>query len=196
MENLSADDLKKLTYIEDCMNRILRRNAARETVFYKFAGDSTDKDPAIKEIDDKLKSISKRREDLIMVDEHMRKRGYVRKNGSLDYPRFQKDSYIDQSVWSRYETGEQDRSSHKTLLKIILALRLNESEAEQFLAYAGSGFAITDKVDLIILSYIKSDYLGDEKIDDIVEHVEFILNYYSEQEVKKGRKPLKMLYDI
>ena len=199
MEKLPVTDrekLKHITYIEDRMNRIMRMYAASEAISYKYMENASDISSTISAVNDKLKRISKSRKDLAMVEEHMRLRGYVREDGSLDYPRFQLDGDIGQSVWSRYETGSQNRSSHDTLLKIILALKLNESEARTFLTYAGSGFAITDKVDLIVLSYIMTDYLGDDKAEDIVATVSFLLNFYSEQEVKAGRSPLRTLYKM
>lgn len=110
---------------------------------------------------------------------------------------FQNEADITQSVWSRYQTSVQNRTDHDTLLKIILGLRLSEKDARHYLSIAGSGFAVaTDMVDRIVLSYIMLDYLGDTNTVDIVNTVMFLLDYYSEQEEKSGRKPLRRLYKL
>lgn len=195
------DDIVK---IEQCVNILMRKERERtDTTSYKVAAACTRE--KLQQVDiAQVKELMRgmcRREDLAFLDTHLRKRGYVRdkgKNaGEIHYARFRDEADITQSVWSRYETGTQTRTDHDTLLKIILALRLNAAEAQHYLSLAGSGFAVaTDMVDRIILSYIMCDYLGDTDTIAIVGRVKFILDFYSDQEVSAGKKALRSLYRL
>lgn len=193
---------ERIILIEKSINSLLLKEKSRQKpVMYKIS-DVLISDVAndIDKLTDTMRTM-RVREDLAFLDTHLRMRGYVRdkgKNiGEINYALFRDEADITQSVWSRYESGSQTRTDHDTLLKIILGLRLNEADACHYLSLAGSGFAVaTDIVDRIVLSYIKVDYLGDIRTVDIVNTVMFLLDYYSEQEEKAGRKPLRRLYKL
>lgn len=200
-EQVAFDNIIK---IEKCMNSLMLKEKYRQgSVAYKFS-DSLISDESNNDDINKLKDMMRTmrmRKDLDFLDTHLRMRGYVRdkgKNiGEINYALFRDEADITQSVWSRYATGTQTRTDHDTLLKIILGLRLNEADAHYFLSLTGSGFAVaTDMIDRIVLSYIMSDYLGDISTVDIVNTVMFLLDFYSEQEEKAGRKPLRRLYKL
>lgn len=138
----------------------------------------------------------KSRPDINFVEKRMIALGYVKKGVNPDYARFQEDAMLSQSVWSRYYTGSDVRTSHDTFLKIVIGLKLNLELEEQYLSLAGDGLRITDKIDQIILAIIVLDYLGETEIEEIIALVQDILDFYSEEEVKKGRKPFRKLYNI
>lgn len=197
MNEKTAND--KIIKIEECINILMsREKSGLESVNYKIL-DDIETNVSVEELD-KIKTIMRNmcyREDLDFVNTRLLERGYVRKNGTVNYTLFQNEADITQSVWSRYQTSVQNRTDHDTLLKIILGLRLNEKDARYYLSLTGSGFAVaTDMVDRIVLSYIMLNYLEDENTVDIVNTVMFLLDYYSKQEVKAGRKPLRLLYKL
>ena len=206
MKAVTAQQMKRIIAIEDTMNRLSREQDPHQQtssgagVLVGLGGAAlsslgmacinTDL------IDHFMDEFPDERKDLAFVDRHLRQRGYVRENGSINYTRFQDDAVITQSVWSRYASGKQPRTDHDTLLKIVLGLRLTRAEADDYMAMTGSGFTMTDMVDKVILCYIMADYLGDEDTVDIVGSVSFLLDFYSEQEVKAKRKPLRVLYKL
>lgn len=196
---MTANDKDKIIKIEKYINILMSKEKADyESVTYKIL-DDIENNVSDEDLD-KIKMIMRNmcyREDLDFVNMRLQERGYVRKNGTINYTLFQNEADITQSVWSRYQTSVQNRTDHDTLLKIILGLRLSEKDARHYLSIAGSGFAVaTDMVDRIVLSYIMLDYLGDTNTVDIVNTVMFLLDYYSEQEEKSGRKPLRRLYKL
>ena len=197
------ENSEKISRIEDVLNRLGKKRSSPITakiIFddYDRNSDGSDitKDEAISKIDRVLKTLSNGGEDMKMIEDYMRKLGspYMRKDGSLDFPKFQTDACIGQSVWSRFERSDQKRSSQETILKIIIALKMPIKDAEKFMNLRGTAFSENDMVDQLIKSYILNDYLGDDDIDSRIRSVSFIIEYYSEQEVKKGKKPLKNLY--
>ena len=208
---MNAREIKLIIKIEEVMNKLIRIDTASlskqtDSVFGKVVGSflSGSVLPAampyplfeMEKMKEMMNQMRSERKDIDFVNDHLRKRKYVRDDGSIHYSRFQNEAMITQSVWSRYETGAQARADHDTLLKIVLGLRLTQDEAYEYLAMAGSGFAMTDMVDRIVLSYIMLDYEGDVDTIDIVNTVCMLLDFYSEQEVKAGRKSLRKLYKL
>lgn len=143
-----------------------------------------------------------RRADVDFVLAYLVKRGYIlpkKSEDDDDVPdtvRFYEDANIVQSVWSRYMNGETRRLNHDTFLKIIIALRMPMCDVYDYMRMTANNFNSLDKRDMYILSIIANDYFGAEDAYQSIEDVSDILQYYSEQEVKSGRMPLKQLYDL
>jgi len=95
-------------------------------------------------------------------------RGFRLKNGEADWVRFYKHARIEPDVWSTFCSGTH-APSKETLLKIIIGLRLNETEAREFLALAGSGFRSDDRRDRVILACMDCGYYDAEDVYMILE---------------------------
>lgn len=143
-----------------------------------------------------------KRTDVEYVLAYLVKRGYILPKkaaddeDSPDTVRFYEDANIVQSVWSRYMNGETRRLNHDTFLKIIIALRMPMCDVHEYMRMTANNFNSLDKRDMYILSIVANDYFGAEDAYQSIEDVSEILDYYSEQEVKSGRSPLKPLYDL
>ena len=135
-----------------------------------------------KEIIKKGKEMSEARKDRIMLDEYLIAKGFVKKSGKIDYARFYNLADIRQPTWARYFNKENDNAPIDTLLKIILALRMPTEDAITFMTYAGGGFYNGNERDMIILSFIESDYLGLTDVVDIQNKVFDLLEYYFQGE--------------
>ena len=108
------------------------------------------------------------------------------KNGNLNETAFCKYARIDKSTWSdlRYN---QIVPSKETLLKLVIALRLNEQEAEDLLHRGSNSFDMTELRDQIILALID---IRCYNIEDVYE----VLEEYRKQEIEKNKKPFKNIY--
>ena len=121
------------------------------------------------------------------------KKGYVRKNGAIDYPRFYNLAQIPQPTWSRYFNATNKDAPVDAILKIVLALRLPTQEAMDFMTSAGAGFYSGNERDTLILAFIDSDYLGLTDIEEIQNKVFDILECFL-RETKAGS--FENLYDF
>ena len=111
------------------------------------------------------------------VQQRLRQMGYI-KGKRTDYPSFYREARINADVWSNFRSGTV-ASSKPTLLKIVIALRLNEDEARHFLSLAGKAYNAMEMTDRIIFACID---LGIYDPDTICE----ILVYYKRVYAKKG----------
>lgn len=126
-------------------------------------------------------------QDAINYIKRMKDPRFLRKNGEVKEATFYHYAYIDKSTWSDMK-WEKIIPSKKTLLKLILALRLGEDEAVALLAKGKSGFDSNDMQDQVILALIEMQSGGYKlKVDDIVE----ILDYYR----VNGPQPYDSIYD-
>lgn len=126
-------------------------------------------------------------EDAIRYVKRLNDPRFLRKNGDVKEATFYQYAYIDKSTWSDMKWGNITPSK-KTLLKLILALRLSEEEAVELLAKGKSGFESEDMQDQVILALVEIQSAKyDLKVDDMVE----ILDYYR----INGPKPYDSIYD-
>ena len=113
---------------------------------------------------------------------------FLRKNGTIREARFYSYAYIDKSTWSEMKWGLV-ATSKKTILKLIIALKLDEDEAVRLLRKGRSGFDQSDPQDQVVLAMIDVRKAGfDITVDDAVE----ILDYYS----LNGKRSFVSIYEI
>lgn len=141
-------------------------------------------------------SLTKNRKDVMIVEEYLTFRGFVRKDGSKDYVRFYNSAYISEGAWSKFYSGtkHQKSTSKDTLFKIIIALRMSLDDAMLFMQYAGSGFFSGSKRDMVIYAFIKNNYLDRDNTFDAVYTIYELIEYYSNKEISRQKEPLKQLY--
>lgn len=113
---------------------------------------------------------------------------FLKKNGNVSEARFYTYAYIDKSTWSEMKWGLVE-TSKKTLLKLVIALELNEEEAVAFLQSGRSGFDLDDPQDQVVLAIIDVRKAGfSVTVDDAVE----ILDFYS----RNGKASFVSIYEI
>lgn len=95
-------------------------------------------------------------------------RSFQRKNGDINEASFYKYARIEKSSWSRIRLGEV-LPQKETMLKLVIALRLNEEEAEGLLAKASLSFNDTDLRDMVILSCLDVGCYDIETVYEILE---------------------------
>lgn len=141
-------------------------------------------------------NLTKNRKDIMIVEEYLSLRGFIRKDGSKDYVRFYNSAYISEAAWSKFYSGtkHQKSTSKDTLFKIIIALRMSLDDAMLFMQYAGSGFFSGSKRDMVIYAFIKNNYLNRNDTFDTVYTIYELIEYYSKKEISKQKEPLKQLY--
>ena len=147
----------------------------------------------VKSLMQKSRQMTSARRDRALLDEHLVAKGYVRKNGAIDYPRFYNLAQIPQPTWSRYFNATNKDAPVDAILKIVLALRLPTQEAMDFMSSAGAGFYSGNERDSLILAFIDSDYLGLTDIEEIQNKVFDILECFL-RETKAGN--IENLYDF
>ena len=98
----------------------------------------------------------------------LEKRHWVKKSGKLDEGGFYKYAMIDKNTWSniRWSIGFP---SKETLLKLIIALRLNEQEAQVLMRKGSGALNPLDPRDRVILALIDIKCYD---IDDVYEVLE------------------------
>lgn len=94
---------------------------------------------------------------------------FVRKNGAINESRFYDYAYIDKSTWSSMKNN-QIVPSKKTILKLAIALRLNEDETIALLQKAKEKFDYNDTQELVILALINMKVYD---IPTVIETLEF-----------------------
>lgn len=112
----------------------------------------------------------------------MRSPYFVKKNGKLDEAGFYTYACIDKNTWSNIRWNKTVPQK-ETLLKLIIALKLNMEEAEAFMNKGSNSLTDTDPRDRIIMALI------DIRCYDIGE-VYHILKEYGEN----GPQPFKNIY--
>ena len=175
-------------------------NASAASIF-GYVGEEDASSPMVtifNELRRKGRKMAGRRDDRALLDEYLVANGYVRKNGSIDYPRFYKIAEIPQPSWNRYFNGTNGNAPIETLLKIVLALRMPTQDAIKFMSSAGSGFYTGNEQDMLILAFIDSDYLGLTEVVDIQNMVFDLLEILREQRSPNDTKNKKNsnIYDF
>lgn len=112
-------------------------------------------DPAVvSSINRRMKQESDTLYDFII--EHIKKLNktkYIRKNGNINEPAFYNEAFIDKSTWSNIRLNKTIPSK-ETLLKLIIALRLNEAESNELMAKGHNSLDPNDPRDLVMLALI------------------------------------------
>ena len=208
-QDLTPDDIKK---IEEVLSSCLETSDSEEkSITHIFSGISligfglvgaiVSSNPLFDRFENLIsesENLTKNRKDIMIVEEYLSLRGFVRKDGSLDYVRFYNSAYISEGAWSKFYSGtkHQKSTSKDTLFKIIIALRMSLDDAMLFMQYAGSGFFTGSKRDMVIYAFIKNNYLDRDNTFDAVYAIYELIEYYSKKEVSKPKPqpPLKQLY--
>jgi hypothetical protein len=125
--------------------------------------------------------------------ERMKEQGYLdsnyfHKNGELKEATFYNMAQIDKSTWNGIRWGTL-KPSKKTLLKLVLALRLDQNEAEQLLRLEREEFDKEDIQDWIIEGIIALREKFEISMDDAV----FIL--YEYQQMYKDSHPFDCIFE-
>ena len=205
----TPDDIKK---IEEVLSSCLESpDSEEESITHIFSGISligfglvgaiVSSDPLFDRFENLIsegENLTKNRKDIMIVEEYLSLRGFVRKDGSKDYVRFYNSAYISEGAWSKFYSGakHQKSTSKDTLFKIIIALRMSLDDAMLFMQYAGSGFFAGSKRDMVIYAFIKNNYLDRDNTFDAVYAIYELIEYYSKKEISKPKPqpPLKQLY--
>ena len=108
------------------------------------------------------------------INRLLREKGYVFDDGQLDCVRFYKHARISPDVWSTFSSGKH-APSKDTMMKIILALHLDENSAIEALMMAGFCFSQSDPTDKYIQACIDCGFYDPETVYEILE-------FYAEQE--------------
>lgn len=122
-----------------------------------------------------------------VIIRHIRRlnnRNFYRKNGELKESAFYKYAYIDKSTWSELRR-KKIVPKKKTLLKLVIALRLNEEDAIDLLRRGSSSFDPRDMRDQIILALIELKCYNPDDVYEVLE--EYRLH---------GPQPFENIYDI
>jgi len=117
-----------------------------------------------------------------VIVEHINKlnnRDFYRKNGELNEAAFYKYAFIDKSTWSSLRWG-LIKLKKKTLLKLVIALKLNEDDAVDLMHRGSNSFDPKDKRDQIILALINLRVYDPVDVYEVLE--EYRLNGYPEIE--------------
>ena len=93
---------------------------------------------------------------------------FRRKNCSVNEASFYKYARIEKSTWSHIRLGET-LPQKETMLKLVIALRLNEADATKLLSKASCSFNDTDLRDMVILACIDVCCYDIETVYDILE---------------------------
>jgi len=148
----------------------------------------------VQKIDPKVKEMVQRRIDqgkkeatlFDLIETYLRRldnKNFYKKNGELNEAAFCRYAMIDKSTWSslRYNLIVPKK---KTLLKLVIALKLNEDEAADLMHKGRNSFDLKDLRDQIILALI------DIRCYDIEEVYEVLEEYRSH-----GAQPFENIYD-
>jgi hypothetical protein len=164
---------KLLLRVEESINSMPPAPDAIEGRFYKI------------DVSGALSSLPERKTAFEYVEEKLIWKGFAKKSGKPDIRGFYNYAQINEDTWSDFRTGIRP-SSKETLYKIIIALRLNLEQADEFLSLAGRGFRNEDFRDKVIRACI---YTGVYDIDDVYE----VLETYGNQLVF-GKPRFKNIY--
>ncbi len=96
------------------------------------------------------------------------RKDFYKKNGVLNADSFCKYAIIDKSTWSNIQHNV-GKPSKETLLKLIIVLELNETEATEMMNIAGNCFCYSDFRDQLILAIIDVKLYDVEAVYEIME---------------------------
>lgn len=149
-------------------------------------------DHNINNIDEYLNGMEKSRTQPEYVIEKLPERGFAHQDGQPNYVKFYTHARIAPDVWSTFISGKH-KASEDTTLKIVIGLRLSESEADEFLALGGVAFNFSDDTHKIILACINNNIYDPDEVYEVLEYyIEHlnpkIRNIYA---VKKPRRDCK-----
>jgi len=160
----------RFAHVEDAINRMKRADPVAPVMEKR-------------EIDERLRQRTVGYTPADYVLRQLPLRGFRTKDGEADWVRFYKYARIEPGVWSTFSSGLH-APSKETLLKIVVALRLNEREAGDLLAAAGH--SLHDFRDQVILACMDCGYYEIEDVYDILEE-------YGGQ-IINGRRRFKNIY--
>lgn len=105
------------------------------------------------------------------IEKYLRRldnKNFYKKNGELNEAAFCRYAMIDKSTWSslRYNLIVPKK---KTLLKLVIALKLNEKEAEDLLHRGSNSFDMKDLRDQVILALIDIQCYNIEDVYEVLE---------------------------
>lgn len=173
---------KLIVAIEEYLNGALTHKTG-DALYTKFEKIN----PQIAEMIEKKKLAGDKEESLyemiIRYINRLNNNNFRKKNGSINESAFYYYAIIDKSTWSDIRNNKIIPKK-KTLLKLVIALELNEEEATDFMHKGGSSFDRKSLLDQIILAFI------DLKIYDI-EELYATLEYYREN----GTQRFDNIYD-
>ncbi|MCD7824137.1 MAG: hypothetical protein LUG86_09025 [Oscillospiraceae bacterium] len=109
---------------------------------------------------------------------------YMKKNGEVNGAAFCRDAFIDKSTWTSIRYGSIVPKK-ETLLKLVIALRLSENEANSLMMMGSNSLNPSDPRDLVILALI------DIKCYDIYDVYEVLEEYG-----KNGKRQFENIYDM
>lgn len=158
----------QLLQVEECINRGMATLCLEK------------KEISLTMIEEAIKQRNNDIKPMQFLEKRFIKQGFMKKSGVIDYPKFYRYARINPDVWSTFSNGSH-APSKETLLKIIIALKMIESEAKEFLSLCGSGFAAEDYRDTVILACIDCEYY---EIEDVYE----ILEFYGGEMIRKKRR--------
>lgn len=144
-------------------------------------------DRIVKAIDDRImanKNCDTLYSAILMYLKRLNNPKYQRKNGEINEAAFYRDAFIDKSTWSDIRWGKIVPNK-KTLLKLVIALRLSEEEANVLMALGSNSLNSSDPRDIVVLALI------DIKCYDICD-VYDVLEEYG----KNGKEKFDNIYDI
>lgn len=127
-------------------------------------------------------------DEIIVYIKRLNNDKYIRSNGGIKEATFYQEARIDKSTWSDIKWG-QITPKKKTLLKLVLALKLNQEEAEALLEMGKECFDPNDIQDQIIEAIIALQGHYDLSVQDI----ESILFEY--QAMYANTKPFDCIYE-
>ncbi len=120
------------------------------------------------------------------VNDKLPVRGFVYKDGQPNYPKFYNYARINPDVWHTFIT-KKNKPSEDTMFKIIIALQLDEDDAEFFLNLGGASFGYSNKMHRYILACINTKIYDPDEVYEVLEFYK-VHNIYAE---KKRRKECK-----
>ena len=95
-------------------------------------------------------------------------RGFSHQNGKPNYEKFYNYAWINPDVWNDFSKNRR-KSSEDTLLKIVMALKMTESEARTFLSLAGLSFAPSNPIHELLLICIQLRYYDPSLVCEILD---------------------------
>ena len=104
---------------------------------------------------------------------------------------FYQYAHIDKSTWSDMK-WKNIKIKKKTIFKLILALNLNQEQAEDLLSMIGETFDFSDKQEIIILAIINLPKTLSLNVEDIKD----ILYYYQEMYDNANKTSFDSIYDM
>lgn len=117
---------------------------------------------------------------------------FLKGKGEVKEEVFYEYAYIDNTTWNnikKYKNIDSKKvtPSKKTILKLILALKMDKTEADDMLSRVNERFDYNDTQDKVICAIIETGYKYIYEVDQIVE----ILDFYKKNSVK----PFISIYD-